>query len=61
MQLKYDILLRKTHLHKFLPPLRLTRLTAVDLGDHLTHLDPQLPQRQKELCWSRFFREFQWN
>lgn len=59
---KYDLLLRKSHLQKNLPPLSLTRLGPHDLEDHLQHLQALgVTQREKEKCWSRFYRMYNWN
>lgn len=59
---KYDLLLRKAYLKNILPPLRLTRLGTHDLEDHLLQLQALgVNRREKEQCWSRFFRMYNWN
>lgn len=65
---KYDKLLRMQHLCTIKSPLRLTRLSVIDIDDHLDYLDwlnlhrndETIPEENKS-CLKRFVDGFQWN
>lgn len=59
---KYDKLLRLQYLNTSMPPLRFTRLSKLDLKEHLKQLrEFGVSQEKKEQCRARFFREFSRN